>query len=82
MTFLQFLERIIWDGFHYLDTSLDGQTIDLSDLRLTCLYLIGKEEFHDSLRRCTDVRSDTVTTANTDAEARELLRMMGAPFAQ
>ena len=31
-------------------------------------YLIGKEEFHDSLRRCTDVRSDTVTTANTDDE--------------
>ena len=44
--------------------------------------LIFPEIEYDKVEKIRGMDICFVTTANTDAEARELLRMMGAPFAQ
>ena len=44
--------------------------------------LIVPEIEYDKVEKIRGMDICFVTTANTDAEARELLRMMGAPFAQ
>ena len=72
MTFLELFKGVVGDGLHDLDTSLDGESVDDPDLRLSCLELVFEEELHDLLSGCADVRTDSVSSANSDDELVEL----------
>ena len=69
---LELLEGVVGDGLHDLRAPLDGETVDLPDLDLSGLDLVGKEELHDLLGGCADVRSDPVASADADDELVEL----------
>ena len=68
VAFFQCCQCVVGDGLHDLDTPLDGQSVDLSDLHLSCFDLVCEQDFHDLLGGCADVRSDTVTSAYSDDE--------------
>ena len=47
-------------------TVFDGQSLDITELYLTVLYLVRKQIFEHTARFLCDTRTDAVTAAHTD----------------